>query len=105
MPQPVPVDKLVKGRFQDNIEFVQWFKRLFDANYGGHEYDALAARGGIVVTTGESDAPGGRLGASKTGIAGAVKRTPPAKTTGSAMASKYEWLLLPYMVCIASEVF
>ena len=28
----VPVDKLVKGRFQDNFEFVQWFKKFFDAN-------------------------------------------------------------------------
>ncbi|VDP29772.1 unnamed protein product [Echinostoma caproni] len=42
----VPIEKLVKGKFQDNFEFVQWFKRFFDANYDGHPYDALAARGG-----------------------------------------------------------
>jgi hypothetical protein len=24
----VPVDKLVKGWFQDNFEFLQWFKKL-----------------------------------------------------------------------------
>jgi RP/EB family microtubule-associated protein len=42
----VPIEKLVKGKFQDNFEFVQWFKRFFDANYAGHPYDALAARGG-----------------------------------------------------------
>merc|ERR1712036_51636 len=24
----VPVDKLIKGRFQDNFEFLQWFKRF-----------------------------------------------------------------------------
>merc|ERR1719195_1061543 len=42
----VNVDKLVKGRFQDNFEFIQWFKKFFDANYGGQEYDALAMRGG-----------------------------------------------------------
>merc|ERR1719290_700433 len=42
----IPVDRLVKGRFQDNFEFVQWFKKFFDANYGGQEYDALAMRGG-----------------------------------------------------------
>ncbi|CAL8076224.1 unnamed protein product [Calicophoron daubneyi] len=40
----VPIEKLVKGKFQDNFEFVQWFKRFFDANYAGHPYDALAAR-------------------------------------------------------------
>merc|ERR1719486_1113161 len=45
----VPVDKLVKGRFQDNFEFLQWFKRFFDANYQGQDYDAVAARGGSTV--------------------------------------------------------
>ena len=45
--QMVPVEKLIKGRFQDNFEFCQWFKKFFDANYGGTEYDALAARGGV----------------------------------------------------------
>jgi len=42
----IPVDKLVKGRFQDNFEFVQWFKKFFDANYKGDPYNALEARGG-----------------------------------------------------------
>merc|ERR550532_3915181 len=42
----VPVDKLVKGRFQDNFEFIQWFKKFFDANYGGSPYDAVGARAG-----------------------------------------------------------
>ncbi|XP_032815238.1 microtubule-associated protein RP/EB family member 3-like [Petromyzon marinus] len=42
----IPVDKLVKGRFQDNFEFVQWFKKFFDANYDGNEYDALGGRQG-----------------------------------------------------------
>jgi RP/EB family microtubule-associated protein len=43
----IPVDKLVKGRFQDNFEFVQWFKKFFDANYKGEPYNALEARGGV----------------------------------------------------------
>merc|ERR550534_3072584 len=46
----VPVDKLVKGRFQDNFEFLQWFKRFFDANYQGQDYDPIAARGGAFRT-------------------------------------------------------
>ncbi|KAK2138271.1 hypothetical protein NP493_8157g00004 [Ridgeia piscesae] len=45
----IPVERLVKGRFQDNFEFVQWFKKFFDANFDGHDYDALAARGGEVL--------------------------------------------------------
>merc|ERR1711994_555190 len=40
----VPVDKLIKARFQDNFEFVQWFKKFFDANYSGNDYDPAAAR-------------------------------------------------------------
>ena len=45
----MPVDKLIKGRFQDNFEFLQWFKKFFDANYQGGDYDAVGARGGIDV--------------------------------------------------------
>ncbi|KAM6954189.1 microtubule-associated protein RP/EB family member 3b isoform 2-T2 [Aplochiton taeniatus] len=42
----IAVEKLVKGRFQDNFEFVQWFKKFFDANYDGKEYDPLQTRQG-----------------------------------------------------------
>ncbi|XP_062897369.1 microtubule-associated protein RP/EB family member 1b isoform X2 [Mobula hypostoma] len=42
----IPVDKLVKGKFQDNFEFVQWFKKFFDANYDGKDYDPILARQG-----------------------------------------------------------
>uniref|UniRef100_A0A182PSZ6 Microtubule-associated protein RP/EB family member 1 n=1 Tax=Anopheles epiroticus TaxID=199890 RepID=A0A182PSZ6_9DIPT len=48
----IPVDKLIKGRFQDNFEFLQWFKKFFDANYDGREYDALEARSGIMLGQG-----------------------------------------------------
>ncbi|VVD04452.1 unnamed protein product [Leptidea sinapis] len=55
----IPVDKLIKGRFQDNFEFLQWFKKFFDANYDGREYDAFEARGGITIGSGacESGVP------------------------------------------------
>ncbi|ELK33855.1 Microtubule-associated protein RP/EB family member 1 [Myotis davidii] len=42
----IPVDRLVKGKFQDNFEFVQWFKKFFDASYDGKDYDPVAARQG-----------------------------------------------------------
>merc|ERR1719323_16197 len=44
--QAVDVDKLSKQKFQDNFEFLQWYKKFFDANYSGYEYNALEARGG-----------------------------------------------------------
>ena len=36
----------MKGKFQDNFEFVQWFKKFYEYNYNDAEYDPLAARGG-----------------------------------------------------------
>ncbi|XP_053100852.1 microtubule-associated protein RP/EB family member 1 isoform X1 [Hemicordylus capensis] len=46
----IAVDRLVKGKFQDNFEFVQWFKKFFDANYDGKDYDPVAARQGQETT-------------------------------------------------------
>lgn len=46
------MDKLIKGRFQDNFEFLQWFKKFFDANYDGREYEAFEARGYIPLGSG-----------------------------------------------------
>lgn len=55
----IPIEKLVKGRFQDNFEFVQWFKKFYDANYDGKEYDALAAREGIPLSPNDGKAASG----------------------------------------------
>lgn len=60
----VPVDKLVKGRFQDNFEFIQWFKKFFDANYDGSEYDPVAMRGGADLGTGKPVPAGIGIGAA-----------------------------------------
>uniref|UniRef100_A0A0K0F2T5 Calponin homology domain-containing protein n=1 Tax=Strongyloides venezuelensis TaxID=75913 RepID=A0A0K0F2T5_STRVS len=43
--KPIPVDSLLKGKFQDNFEFLQWFKKFFDANYDGAPYNAEEVRG------------------------------------------------------------
>lgn len=53
----IPVNRLVKARFQDNFEFLQWFKKFFDANYDGHEYNALEARGNIPIGSLSGPAP------------------------------------------------
>lgn len=54
--QEIPIDRLVKGRFQDNFEFLQWFKKFFDANYVGNEYSPLEARGGVPLGSGAGPA-------------------------------------------------
>merc|ERR550519_1935708 len=41
----IPVDKLVKGRFQDNLEFLQWFYQYFTATYNPSSgYDPVKRR-------------------------------------------------------------
>nr|CAD7440364.1 unnamed protein product [Timema bartmani] len=57
----IPVDKLIKGRFQDNFEFLQWFKKFFDANYDGREYDGYEARGGVSLGSGSRNGSMGQL--------------------------------------------
>lgn len=69
----VPVDKLIKGKFQDNFEFLQWFKKFFDANYDGAEYDALGMRGGDQLGS------GGRMGMGGPASAMPRRTQPPAK--------------------------
>ncbi|KAK0460113.1 CH domain-containing protein [Desarmillaria tabescens] len=44
--KPIPVEKLVKCKMQDNLEFLQWIKRFWDSNYGGQGYDPVARRRG-----------------------------------------------------------
>jgi EB1-like C-terminal motif len=34
---------------RDNLEFLQWIKRFWDANYGGQPYDAVARRKGAAA--------------------------------------------------------
>ncbi|XP_034489590.1 microtubule-associated protein RP/EB family member 1-like isoform X2 [Drosophila innubila] len=40
----IPIERLIKGRFQDNFEFLQWFRKFFKANYNGKPYNAFEAR-------------------------------------------------------------
>jgi RP/EB family microtubule-associated protein len=44
--KPIPVERLVKCKMQDNLEFLQWMKRFWDSNFGGQGYDAVGRRKG-----------------------------------------------------------
>merc|ERR1712168_655049 len=61
----IPVERLVKGRFQDNFEFVQWFKKFFDANYQGDEYDGAAARAQVGAPASVGTKTAGKTAAPK----------------------------------------
>ncbi|KAJ1564020.1 hypothetical protein HK405_016066, partial [Cladochytrium tenue] len=41
----IPVERLAKCKFQDNLEFLQWMKKFWDQYYPGGTYDAMARRG------------------------------------------------------------
>ncbi|KAI8149738.1 calponin homology domain-containing protein [Fennellomyces sp. T-0311] len=74
----VPVDKLMKCKFQDNLEFMQWIKRYWDQNFPGGAYDPLARRKGGPKTT----AGAGGMRAT----AGALRSTSRTTTGGRASA-------------------
>ena len=86
----IPLDKLSKGRFQDNFEFLQWFKKFFDANYQGQEYDPLAARNGVEVggTGGSRMAPATSNGNNKMAARTTVAKNSSANRVSAASRSR-----------------
>lgn len=40
------VDKLIRGKYQDNLEFLQWVKHYYDSTYQNQPYDANIRRDG-----------------------------------------------------------
>ncbi|CEG63924.1 Putative Protein BIM1 [Rhizopus microsporus] len=75
----IPVDKLLKCKFQDNLEFMQWMKRFWDQNFPGGDYDALGRRKGGSVKTTTASSPAGRTARTKPSAA-------PVRTTARSNA-------------------
>jgi len=42
--KPIPVDRLIKCKFQDNLEFLQWIKKFWETNSPIPDYDPVARR-------------------------------------------------------------
>uniref|UniRef100_A0A673MC22 Microtubule-associated protein RP/EB family member 1 n=1 Tax=Sinocyclocheilus rhinocerous TaxID=307959 RepID=A0A673MC22_9TELE len=107
----IPVDKLVKGKFQDNFEFVQWFKKFFDANYDGKEYDPMAARQGQEMPTSQSPAAATankpKKPSSDTGITPAVKPMAPVEQSCSSLLGLWHLLVeltkIYVILCLCSS--
>ena len=51
----IPVERLIKLRFQDNLEFLQWIKKFWDSNFPGGRYDAIGRRKGLSPLGDSSD--------------------------------------------------
>jgi len=79
----IPIDKLIKGRFQDNFEFLQWFKKFFDANYDGREYDAMVARENLPMGFGAGSGSSGGGGSGGGGGGGGAHVGPKAVSAPS----------------------
>ncbi|TMW69247.1 hypothetical protein Poli38472_001403 [Pythium oligandrum] len=89
----IEVDRLIRGKYQDNLEFMQWFKRFYELNASGAPYDALAIRekgkGGAQYTAKFGGSGGGGASApsptpamrKKPVSAGTVGTRPAARTT------------------------
>ncbi|GJN92054.1 hypothetical protein Rhopal_005082-T1 [Rhodotorula paludigena] len=78
--KPIPVDRLVRCKMQDNLEFLQWLKRFWDMNFPGGEYDAVGRRGGAGARA-PSAAGAARAAVGVGAGAAAAARRPVASTS------------------------
>lgn len=76
--KPVPIDKLVKARYQDNLEYLQWFKHFFECTYQGQEYAAAARRTLGAGGPGSSGTATSSKATTKAPVAAPAAKKPPA---------------------------
>jgi len=76
--KPMPIDKLVKGKYQDNLEFLQWFKHFFECRYGGQPYDAPARR--ALGTGAPASGIAAKAPAARAPVAAPAKKAPASTT-------------------------
>jgi RP/EB family microtubule-associated protein len=76
--KPIPVDRLIRCKMQDNLEFLQWLKKFWDMQFPGEPYDAEGRRMGAAAV------PPPLIGATTVGAARtAPSRQPAARTSTS----------------------
>ncbi|KAG2216312.1 hypothetical protein INT45_009694 [Circinella minor] len=79
----IPVDRLMKCKFQDNLEFVQWLKQFWDQNYPGGDYDAVLRRKSGPVKTGAVRTGPMATGSRKPGPGSGSTRTTSRTASGA----------------------
>ncbi|ORY41399.1 hypothetical protein BCR33DRAFT_719002 [Rhizoclosmatium globosum] len=72
----VPIDRLVKCRYSDNLEFLQWMKKYWDAFYPGGRYDALSKREAAIAQAKKPRTPRTGTAWSPTTPGGGFPKTP-----------------------------
>lgn len=83
--KPIPVDRLMKCKMQDNLEFLQWLKKFWDANWDGTEYDAAGRAGGQIVNQPPARAPV-RVAPGRGNTPVGARAGVPASRSGSGLA-------------------
>ncbi|KAJ2156901.1 microtubule integrity protein mal3 [Coemansia sp. RSA 552] len=78
--KPVDPTRLVKCRFQDNFEFIQWLKRYWDAYSPGTKYDAVGRRNGKPAGPVDGTRP---LSSASSSSAGAYRSRPVPRAAAS----------------------
>jgi len=73
----IDVGKLVKGKYQDNLEFLQWMKRYYDLHSSDAEYDAVERR---------KQASGGKAPAQTSSVPKTVQKPAATKAPKAAPA-------------------
>lgn len=83
----VDVDRLISGRYMDNLEFMQWFKKFFETHVSSvpETYDMLGQRN--KGKGGSAYFPVSRVAAIASSVSGAAKK-PAAAPTAAAAAPK-----------------
>lgn len=85
----VDVQKLVRAKYQDNLEFMQWMKRWFELNHDGSEYDGVKRRSKARSAPGKPKARPTRAAENSSAAAnrhGAAARKPKAAAKAPAAA-------------------
>ncbi|KAJ1831441.1 microtubule integrity protein mal3 [Coemansia sp. RSA 2708] len=77
--KPIDPPRLIKCRFQDNFEFLQWLKRFWDEMYQGQDYDAVGRRNGKPGGPVEGNRP---MSSASSSSAGAYRTRPAPRVAG-----------------------
>lgn len=80
----VDVPKLVQAKFQDNLEFLQWMKHLWDTRYTGGDYDAVARREDAIASYNKEHKFAGKPSASVPSRPKPAARPTPARPAAAA---------------------
>lgn len=85
--KPIPVDRLIRCKMQDNLEFCQWLKKFWDSQFSGDVYEAEARRAGVVAVP-PPLVGAVSVGAARTAQSRPVPRAAPTAATAATAAGR-----------------